>query len=253
MASKFVKLSSRKPAGAVKSERKDKKRDVPERVPFPIDFDCVTKAVMLIDNHRKPVPRLPMPVVDPTFGFETVPESKHSWVYDPAMVAMGRSFLSATKTYTVACNRISFITSGSSVLQVNATTLLSGYEEGAAMLALFDQQRLVHQWAKLDYALNSGQWVGTWGYENVITTVTPTYLIVIRLPISDTYGTLDSFSYKHILKSRTPNRVWGDTSVATVGSGIDGTYRLAHATAPTSSTQYLMLRQRHTIQFRMRA
>jgi len=119
------------------------------------------------------------------------------------------------KTYKFKVSRASTLSSGTGTFTIATDTDLTKFQEGAALIALFEESRLVS--GKLVMAagglsgMNSFAW--QCGYYPALASgsITPTTNIIARLQYQTTGGTVYSGGV-HELSYRTIGRMWGATS-----------------------------------------
>jgi hypothetical protein len=192
-------------------------------------------------------------------GYDTtLPEA---WVFDPSVIAAFRMSM-GTNQYTFALSRASTLVSGTGTLTINTSFNLTAFAEGAALIALFDECKVVS-----GHMLFS---TGTLGGLNSFSEYacmypsedsnTPTISMITRVPNSILFGTGApcQVGYDQRLKWHFPGRMWGYTldeavSAPRIISGFNATLKAIVAVGtPSNSTSYFSYLAKVVGRFRMR-
>lgn len=173
-----------------------------------------------------------------------VAEASATPQFDPSVLMTLRGMFNSDQKYQFRMSKVSTLTNGTAVLQVNVATDLTVYQEGAALAALFDECRLVRTRWELVLLTHTTQFGFMIAYEPIVTTVAPTAVILTRLPHSKicttVFGkTVETASYDLEYGAHKP--LWGMTidegvSAPRLRSGLNGTFRIAHIPATITPT-----------------
>jgi hypothetical protein len=200
----------------------------------------------------------------PVTATDSKAEAKFRPIFDVGVIGVMKSMLS-TKVYDFRLSKQFAITAGTGTIATAISHNLTLYNEGSALLALFDECKLVTLDAELALANNTGgQIVVLVGIETVVNTSTSTASAISRLPNSQLFSTYDSISYsipsRHVVL-KCPGRPYGETvdegvSSPRIATGLNATFRMCEATAsqtPVTSLTYFACVWRTHAKFRARA
>jgi len=236
-----------KNVSTIKGEGKEEKK--------PFCVSVVVKSVPLdklrfsIDsllNTAKKLQLVSAPTVDELkFGQDT-PHSSVQYEFDLAAVGAMRGLLGPDE-YKFVLSRTSTVTSGTGTLTINTSLNLTQYNEGAALIALFDECAMIKGTILFQPGTTGGQnsfseLIGFYPSEDA---GTPTAAIVSRLRHSTAiYNGSYPLDQKPQLIWTTPKRLWGftiDEGVASprIISGFNGTLKMiVLAGTPSNSNPY---------------
>ncbi len=199
---------------------------------------------------------------DMASGYDSCSEIPE-WKFDAATTTAMRSML-GPGSYTFICSRGSTLTSGTGTFSINSSTNLTQYGEGGALIALFDECKMIsgtyrHSGGALGGgSTNFGVYCGFYPSED---TTTPTIAIVTRLRHVITFSTVHppSGDQTGVLSFKTTGRQWGLTtdegvSAPRIVSGCNGTIKwvATGAGTPSNSTVYFAYLAKVKIKFRAR-
>jgi hypothetical protein len=183
-------------------------------------------------------------------------------IFDVGVIGVMKSMLS-TKVYDFRLSKQFAITSGTSTIATAISHNLTLYNEGAALLALFDECKLITLDTEMCLAANGGIQINVIvGIETVVNTTTSTGTAISRLPNAQLFSTFDpqSMPLRHVVL-KCPSRPYGETvdegvSSPRIATGLNATYRMCETTAsvsPASATTYFSVYWRTHAKFRARA
>jgi hypothetical protein len=169
--------------------------------------------------------------------------------YDLGVVQALRAIM-GQKEYRFRLSKQTSLTAGVATIATNIATNLQFYNEGSALLALFDECKLneMRVQALMTPASGFSQIVTLHGIEWVVSTTTPTATTISRLPNQSLLTTFDPRPVVLCAKPPRP-RPWGETvdegvSTPRIASGFNSTYRACEAvgtnTVTTSVTYYIL-------------
>ncbi len=134
-------------------------------------------------------------------------------LFDPSVIASMRGML-GSKTYDFQISRTSTIVSGTGTCTIATSLDLTQFSEGSALIALFDECKLVR--GRLDLSLcsigggtNNFAWIC--GIFPSITSALASASAVARLDYCMLTSTAANTVPQSVLKYKFPNRVWGYT------------------------------------------
>ncbi len=175
------------------------------------------------------------------------PKEEASWSFDSTVVAAMRGLLK-NKTYKFMLSRASTFTSGTGTMTINTSTNLTQYNEGAALIALFDECAMIS--GRME--ITPGTTGGTNSFSEFVCfypsedSSTPTVSSVTRVDecrlIPTGFG--GSCRINNHLTWKCPGRLWGYTidegvSAPRIVSGFNGTWKMIVAVGtPSNSTTY---------------
>jgi len=188
-------------------------------------------------------------------------KSEASTTFDLGVVRAVKALMGQT-TYKFACNLQTSLTAGTLTIARNIATSLTIYNEGSALIALFDECKLKSMRVQALLTAPSGfsQIVILGAIEWVVTTVTPTAPVIARLPHSMELTTFDPRPV--LLVARAPViRPFGETvdegvAAPRIATGFNSTLRFCEAVgtnAVTTAATYYILKIQAVGEFRSRA
>lgn len=197
----------------------------------------MTRALALLDNNKTIV------VAESKGGLGS---EMPKYIFDADALFLARGMFKPNATYGFKLNKASTSSTGTSVWQVNIATDLTVFNEGATLAALFDEVKLVgtcFRWSQLN--VPGGTHFNFFiGYTPVVYATTPTAAVVSRMPFCILSGSNWPSTGRgmkgDVISASVKGRTWGactDEGVSTprIVSGLNGTFSIAHSTAPNSS------------------
>ncbi len=203
-------------AAIVKTEKKLKKSKVISPSTSVVKMCPVESAIQALLNTSTRVVRerkLVIPAESLRTGYDG-PIEFPEYKFDSTVLGTLKGLL-GPKTYKFKVSRGSTLSSGTGTFTIATDTDLTKFQEGAALIALFEESRLLS--GKLVMAaggfsgMNSFAW--QLGYYPALASgsITPTVNILVRLRYQITGGSVYSGGV-HELSYRTEGRMWGATS-----------------------------------------
>ncbi len=194
-------------------------------------------------------------------GYDKPREPPSVWKFDTTVLSALRGMMGPSH-YTFRVTRTSTLTSGTGTLTINTSTNLTQFNEGSALIALFDECKML----KGNMVLQQGTTGGLNGFSEIIgfypseDSNTPTLSMVGRLDHVTTTGTGNyvTWGFDNRLRWRTIGRNWGFTvdegvSSPRIVSGFNGTWKMiVLAGTPSNSSMYFGYYARVIGQFRCR-
>jgi len=222
----------------------------------------VSNAIEALHNTGKQVIyRVEPSLDDAKLGIDQ-PRDVVKWEFDTAVLGALRSIL-GPKAYKFRCSRTSTLTSGTGTLTINTSLNLTQYNEGTALVALFEECRMLSGMIQFEQGnTGSAGFSEIAGFYPGEDASTPTLTTVGRLRHLTTFGTGNYVRYSPLgggeLKWSTEGRMWGSTvdegvSAPRIVSGFNGTLKMiVLAGTPANSILYFGYLARVLGEFRSR-
>ncbi len=147
-------------------------------------------------------------------GYDRVLESTPEYKFDTNTISLLQGLLGPA-TYKFKLSRAATLTSGTGTFNITSSTDLLQYAEGSALVALFEEARLLRgKYVMIPGDLTSHTACGFqmgWYPAYVVGSVSPTPTTIARLRYQIGFATVYNGS-EHILNFRTSGRMFGNTS-----------------------------------------